>query len=230
MNCALEIHAWLSNRWLVELNFNPKIKHENRISVSLLQFLLNEMDLMEVFEAIQKRHSVRSYLADEVPRVKLEKILEAARLAPSAGNIQPWHFIVVTDQKKRKKLSKGKYAKFLMESPVVIVGCGNKKASPNWYTVDTTIAMQNMVLTATSEGLGTCWIGSFNENQVRKLLNIPEKFGIIALLALGYRREAMDLSSKVLHFFRRRKKMEKITSLEEFENYFLNKKLSLKRK
>jgi len=178
---------------------------------------------MEVFEAIQKRHSVRSYLSDEVPVEKMKKILESARLAPSAGNIQPWHFIVVTDQQKRKKLSKGRYAKFLVESPVVLVGCGNKKASPNWYAADTTIAMQNMVLTATSEGLGTCWIGSFNENQVKKLLNIPERFRVIALLALGYRRETVELASKVLHFFRRKKKLEKITSLEEFGKCLFNK-------
>jgi nitroreductase len=177
---------------------------------------------MEVFDVIQKRHSVRSYLSDDVPGGKLEKILEAARLAPSAGNIQPWHFIVVTDQQKRKKLAKGRYAKFLVESPIVIVGCGDSKASPNWYVVDTTIAMQNMVLTATSEGLGTCWIGSFNENQVRKLLSIPEKFRVIALLALGYRRETVDLAGKVLHFFRRKKKLEKIVSLEKFGRYLFN--------
>lgn len=171
---------------------------------------------MEVFEAIQKRHSVRAYLSDEVSREKLEKILEAACLAPSAGNKQPWHFIVVTDQQKRKKLSKGSFAKFLVESPVVVVGCGDKKASPNWYVVDTTIAMQNMVLTATSEGLGTCWIGSFNESQVKKLLNIPVRFKVVALLALGHRRETLELTSRVLHFFRRKKKVEKIVSLEEF--------------
>lgn len=177
---------------------------------------------MEVFEAIQNRHSVRSYLSDEVPSEKLVKILEAARLAPSAGNIQPWHFIIITDQQMRKKLSKGRYAKFLVESPIVIVGCGDRRASPNWHVVDTTIAMQNMVLTATSEGLGTCWIGSFNEDQVKKLLDIPVRFRVIALLALGYRRETMDLSSKVLHFFRRKKKLEKIASLEKFGNCLFN--------
>lgn len=177
---------------------------------------------MEVFEAIQNRHSVRSYFSDEVPNEKLMKILEAARLAPSAGNIQPWHFIIITDQQTREKLSKGRYAKFLVESPIVIVGCGDKRASPNWYIVDTTISMQNMVLTATSEGLGTCWIGSFNEDQVRGLLDIPKRFGVIALLALGYHRETMDLSGKVLHFFRRKKKLEKITSLEKFGNCLSN--------
>ena len=173
---------------------------------------------MEVFEAIQKRHSVRSYLSDKVPIEKMMKILEAARLAPSAGNIQPWHFIIVTEQQMRDKLSKGRYANFLVESPIVIVGCGDRQASPNWHLVDTTIAMQNMVLTATSQGLGTCWIVSFNEDQVKKLLDIPERFKVIALLAVGYRRETMDLSSRVLHFFRRKKKLEKIASLEKFGN------------
>jgi nitroreductase len=181
---------------------------------------------MEVFEAIRKRHSVRSYLPDEVSSEKLEKILEAARLAPSAGNVQPWHFIVVSDQQKRKKLSKGRYAKFLVESPVVLVGCGDKRTSPNWYRVDTAIAMQNMVLTATSEGLATCWIGSFNENQVKELLSIPERFRVIALLAVGYRHEKLELASKVLHFFRRKKKLQKIVSTEKFGNAYSIKKKS----
>ena len=122
----------------------------------------------------------------------------------------------------RDKLSKGRYANFLVESPIVIVGCGDRQASPNWHLVDTTIAMQNMVLTATSQGLGTCWIGSFNEDQVKKLLDIPERFKVIALLAVGYRRETMDLSSRVLHFFRRKKKLEKIASLEKFGNRLSN--------
>ena len=176
---------------------------------------------VEVFEAIRKRHSVRAYLPNRVPKDKLEKILEAARLAPSAGNIQPWHFIVVMNTRKRKKLSEGgRFAKFLSESPVVIVGCGDKKASPKWYAVDTAIAMQNMVLAATGEGLGTCWVGSFNEEQVKKLLNIPEKFRVIALLALGYPRKKWDLAAKALHFFRKKKKLEKIVSIEEFGNPF----------
>ena len=92
--------------------------------------------------------------------------------------------------------------------------------------VDTTIAMQNMVLTATSEGLATCWIGSFYENQVKELLSIPERFKVIALLAVGYRREKLELASKVLHFFRRKKKLRKIVSIEEFRKaYSIKKKL-----
>ena len=77
--------------------------------------------------------------------------------------------------------------------------------------------MQNIVLAATSEGLGTCWVGSFNEERVKKLLKIPEKFIVIALLAVGYTRPKTDLTAKVVHFFRKKKTLEKIVSWEEFE-------------
>jgi nitroreductase len=171
---------------------------------------------MDVFEAVQKRRSIRAYEATPVPREKLEKILEAARLAPSAGNRQPWHFIVVTDASKREMLGRSPFVRFLREAPVVIVGCGDQKASPKWFMVDVAIAMQNMALTATSEGLGTCWVGIFNESQVKELLKIPERFRVVALLALGYPRKKLDLEGKILHLVRRRKPLEEIVSFEEF--------------
>jgi nitroreductase len=127
---------------------------------------------MDVFEAVQKRHSIRAYKPTLIPEEKLKRILESARLAPSAGNIQPWYFVVVKNREKREMLARGgRYARFLSESPIAIVGCGDQKASPNWYVV--AIALQNMVLTATAEGPGTCWVGSFSEEKVRSLLNIP---------------------------------------------------------
>lgn len=176
---------------------------------------------MDVFEAIQKRHSTRAYQSTSVPEQKLMKILEAARLAPSAGNLQPWHFIIVKNREKRQTLAKGgRYARFLAESPVVIVGCGDKRVSPNWYTVDVAIAMQNMVLTATGEDLGTCWIASFNEDRVRSLLRIPDNFRVIALVALGYPRDRLDIEGKILHLVRRKKSLKKILSLEEYGKSF----------
>jgi len=176
---------------------------------------------MDVFEAVQKRRSIRAYDSTPIPNEKLKKILEAARLAPSAGNVQPWHFIVVEDRGKRKKLAKGgRYARFLKESPIVIVGCGDQRASRGWYMVDVAIAMQNMVLTATSEGLGTCWIGSFNENQVKEMLKIPENFKVVALLAVGYPREKLDVLGKISHVIRRRKRLERIVSFEEHGRKF----------
>jgi len=176
---------------------------------------------MDVFEAVQKRHSIRAYDSAPIPDEKLEKILEAARLAPSAGNVQPWHFIVVTDVEKRKKLARARFAGFLSQASAVIVGCGDQKASPDWHIVDVAIAMQNMVLTATSEGLGTCWIGSFDEDQIKGMLRIPEKFRVVALLAVGYPRKKLDLAGKILHFIRRRKRLRKIVSFEEYGNHKL---------
>jgi len=172
---------------------------------------------MDVLEAIKKRRSARAYEPTSVPMEKLERILEAARLAPSAGNVQPWHFIVVTDADKRRRLAKSPFAGFLKEAPVVIVGCGNQKASPRWFMVDVAIAMQNMVLAATAEGLGTCWVGSFDEDEVREMLKIPSDYRVVALLALGYPRRKLDLQGEILHLIRRRKKMEEIVSFEEFE-------------
>lgn len=173
---------------------------------------------MEVFESIQRRKSVRGYAPTPVPKEKLERILEAARLAPSAGNVQPWYFIVVTDAEKRKRIAKsGRFARFLVESPIVIVGCGNSKASPKWHVIDVAIAMQNMVLAATGEGLGTCWIGSFDEELVRELLKIPEHFKVVALLAIGYPRRKLDLMAKIVHFFHRKKGLGKIVGFEEYK-------------
>jgi nitroreductase len=101
---------------------------------------------MDVFEAIEKRISVRKYEPAPVPKEKLEKILEAARLAPSASNVQPRHFIVVTDAERRGALSTGMFAGFLKEAPVVIVACGDEKKAPKWHVVDVAIAVENMVL------------------------------------------------------------------------------------
>ncbi|MEM2455426.1 MAG: nitroreductase family protein [Candidatus Bathyarchaeia archaeon] len=171
---------------------------------------------MDVFEAIQKRRSVRAYEPTPVPRETLERVLEAARLAPSAGNIQPWHFIVVTDAEKRRQLAEAPFAGFLREAPVVIVGCGDQKASPKWFMVDVAIAMQNTVLAATAEGLGTCWVGSFNEDKVRDMLKIPGNYRVVALLALGYPRRKLDVQGGILHLIRRRKSLEDIVSFEEF--------------
>ncbi|MFB0568158.1 MAG: nitroreductase family protein [Nitrososphaeria archaeon] len=174
---------------------------------------------MNVFEAVQKRRSIRAYDSRPVPTEKLEKILESARLAPSAANVQPRHFIVVTDKEKRKMLART-FARFLAESPVVIIGCGDRKASPKWYVVDVAIAMENMVLTATSEGLGTCWVGAFDEKQIKEILKIPDSLRVVALLAIGYPREKLDILAKLVHLIRPKKKLEKIAHLEEYGKKF----------
>jgi len=171
---------------------------------------------MDVFEAVQERRSIRVYQDRPVPRGTLEKILEAARLAPSARNVEPWHFVVVTDSEKRKALSRGRFAKFLVQSPVVIVACGNKRASPDWYAIDVALAVENMVLTATSEGLGTCLVGSFSKKDVKAVVKVPDNFEVVLLLAVGYPHERIDFSSKLLRLMRTRKTLSEVASLEEF--------------
>jgi nitroreductase len=171
---------------------------------------------MEAYEAVQRRKSVRAYRPTPIPDGIIEKVLEAARVSPSAKNLQPWHFILVTDPEKRKALSKGVYAKFVHEAPIVIVACGDEKVSPKWYAVDTSIALQSMVLTATGEGLGTCWVGSFDEEDVRKLLSIPDHLRVVALLPIGYPRDKLDLTRAINNAIRKRKTLKQIVSQEKY--------------
>ena len=170
---------------------------------------------MDVYEAIKIRRSVRAYETRQIPDDVLMRVLEAGRAAPSASNSQPWHFIVVKSPEKRLILSKRMFTKFLVESPVVIVGCGEREK--RFHLVDVSIAMQQMVLAATAEGLGTCWIGDFDEKVIRKLLRVPEKYGVVCLLALGYPKEKLELAAKLLGT-RSRKRIESIVSYEEFGN------------
>jgi nitroreductase len=180
---------------------------------------------MDVFEAIQERRSIRSYKDTPVPRELMEKILEAGRLAPSAKNCEPWHFIAVTDAAKRKTLSGGTWAKFLAQSPLVIVACGDKKDSPDWYAIDVALAVENMVLTAVSLGLGTCCVGSFNEKEIKTTLKIPENFEVLVMLAVGYPSGKLDLSSKLLNIVRTRKSLSEVASEEEYGKRLIPKKI-----
>jgi nitroreductase len=173
---------------------------------------------------VQERKSIRAYRDKPVPREKLEKILEAGRLAPSAGNIELWHFIVVTDSEKRRILSRGRYAKFLTQSPVVIVACGDKEASPNWYAIDVSLAVEDMVLTAQAEGLGTCCVGSFDEAKVKQTVKAPDNYEVIMMLAVGYPKGKLDVASKFLHLMRPRKSLSDVVSEETFGKPYVAKK------
>ena len=170
---------------------------------------------MEVQRTIDARKSVRSYMPRPIPDEVLARVLEAGRLSPSAVNYQPWHFVVVTDPEKKKVLSEGQYGKFVAEAPVVIVGLADKVRSPKWHIVDTTIALQTMVLAATSEGLGTCWVGSFPEGKVRQALGVPDDYVILALIPLGYSRERDDRGKEPPRP-KNRKSLKEIVSYESF--------------
>lgn len=140
----------------------------------------NELKFKEVLE---KRRSIRKYKNITVPREKILKILEAARIAPSAGHRQPWHFIVVENKDTIKKLAKQEWA---AGAPVMIVGLADQEASPGWCINDLGVAFEHIVLAATDLGLGTCWMGQSNrEDLVKSLLDIPDNFKVVALTTLG---------------------------------------------
>lgn len=141
---------------------------------------------MEVFEAIEKRRSIRKYKPSGISNEYLKKILEAARLAPSAGNRQPWRFVVVRNSDRKKLLAEAAQNQmFLADAGVIIVALADAEASLKWFKQDVMIAMEHMVLASTSLGYGTCWIGAFEEEQVKQLLGVPERIAVVALLPIG---------------------------------------------
>jgi nitroreductase len=147
---------------------------------------------MDVTEAIRTRKSVRSYLDMEVEKEKLNRVLEAARMAPSAGNRQEWRFVVVTDAEKRRRLAvEAAGQPFVAGAPVVIAACAKPdgkimRCGELCYPIDVAIAIDHLTLAAAAEGLGTCWIGSFDPGVVRRILDIPEDIVVVELLPLGY--------------------------------------------
>lgn len=147
---------------------------------------------MNVSEAIRSRYSVRNYQDKPVEEEKLRKLLEAARLAPSASNRQEWRFVVVRDKKKRQALMKAaKNQEFVGQAPVVIACCAVTdnhvmSCGQKCYPIDVAIAMEHICLQAVEEGLGTCWVGAFYEDMVKKELQIPDEVRVVELLALGY--------------------------------------------
>jgi nitroreductase len=142
-------------------------------------------------EAIRGRRSTRSFLDRPVEEEKLEKILEAGRLAPSARNMQDWRFIVVRDEATRQRLAEAaRNQEFVGQAPVIIAACGTSDlvmtCGQPAYAVDVAIAVDHMTLAAFSLGLGSCWIGAFYEDQVKKILGVPNEVRVVALLPLGY--------------------------------------------
>lgn len=141
---------------------------------------------MDIFEAIKERRSIRRYRTDAVPQELLQQVLEAARVAPSAANRQAWKFVVVTDAATRQELVPAcRSQQFVGQAPVVIAACATE-AGRKWNQVDLAIAIDHMTLAAHGLGLGTCWIGAFEEEAVRGILGIPEGVSAVVLLTLGY--------------------------------------------
>jgi nitroreductase len=141
---------------------------------------------MDVLEAIMIRRSIRKYRPERIPDEKLNMILEAARLAPSAANRQPWRLVVVEDRERKKALAKAANDQtFLSDAGAIVVAISDPEKSARWHEKDTMIALEHIVLAATDLGYGTCWIGAFDEDAVKSLLKIPAKMKVVAVLPIG---------------------------------------------
>jgi len=171
---------------------------------------------MSVLGIIRRRRSIRKYKEDPIPEDVLFRVLEAARLAPSGKNLQPWKFIIVRDKRLRMKLAQASNRQYFMaEAPVVIVACGFPdkcysrmgRYMKSW-PVDVAIALEHLILQAEEENLGTCWIGAFEEKEVKSILGIPEEVRVLALTPLGY--PAATPPS------RKRKDLEEIISYDKY--------------
>jgi len=151
---------------------------------------------LDVFEAIKGRRSIRAFTSEPVSDEEVMRLIDAARRAPSAGNIQPWEFVVVRDAKIKRGLSVAALDQtFIEEAPVVIVVCADQMQSGLGYgsrgvhlycLQDTAAAIQNMLLAAHALGLATCWVGAFQEEEAREVLNIPSGVRPVAIVPVGH--------------------------------------------
>lgn len=150
---------------------------------------------MDIYEALEGRRSIRKYTADPVSDELLQKLLHAARMAPSWSNRQCWRFIIVRQQSRKERLAASlpddnPCKKALAAAPVVIVLCADPAASgtqdgKEYYLLDAGLALQQFMLSAHAEGLGTCWVAWFDESAARAACRIPEPYRIVALTPLG---------------------------------------------
>ncbi len=171
---------------------------------------------MDFYEVVRKRRSYRVYKPDMPEKDKIERILEAARLAPTWANMQGVHYIVVQEPENVRAIWQaiGQDQKF-GNAPMFIVGIiaetssGTNKNGEKYYGVDFGICFEHLILAATAEGLATCWIGWFNENKIKAILGIPNKYKVMDLTPLGY-------STKSKGEVTDRKPIEKIVHYEKF--------------
>jgi nitroreductase len=171
---------------------------------------------MSFLDIANARYSVRSFEKKEVEMEKLLQVLEAARIAPSAVNFQPIHFVVVTEQEEKEKIYQTYKRDWIKEAPVIIVACGDHKTSwdrkdgKDHADIDVAIAVDHMSLAATDLGLGSCWVCAFDAKLCHQLLALPENLEIVALLPLGYPKGERTTEL-------RRKKLDELVSWERYQ-------------
>lgn len=177
-------------------------------------------------QLVHSRKSIRRFLDKPVEREKILSCLEAARVAPSADNVQPWRFLVIDDPEIIKDFAKEAFSgiyfpsKFAAKAPIIIVilarldiianRIGKQIQNISFYLIDIGIAGEHIVLQAEDLGLGTCWIGWFNARKTRKFFKIPRKYKIVSLMAMGYYEKKPSKE-------RKRKKLEEIIWFNKME-------------
>lgn len=154
---------------------------------------------MDYFELIKNRYSVRAYKQDEVEQEKLDKILEAARLAPTAANRQAFRVIVLKTKGREEELKKVYSRDWFTHAPLVLCVCAvrgsgwvRSKDSKDFFDIDAAIIMDHIILAATALGLGTCWIGAFDADAAKKLLDLDDSLEPIVLTPVGYGQAAVS--------------------------------------
>lgn len=196
----LYLVAFLQGR---EVSFWPP-----RLSGKPINLPQHTTSFLSVMDAIRTRKSVRMFLDQPVEQDKLVQVLEAARLAPSASNRQEWRFVIVREPETRKLLagiasSQG----HVYKAPVVVVACAETdehvmQCGQLCYPIDVAIALEHISLAAVELGLGTCWVGAFDEDKVRQLLDIPERIRVVQLMPLGYPADLSPVEKKRLQLDR----------------------------
>ena len=148
---------------------------------------------MEFSELIKRRYSVRAYKPDPVPDGSLQQVLEAARLAPTAANRQPFQLIVIHTAGREAELKRIYKKDWFVQPPLIICACGvpargwtRREDGKNYTDVDVAIVMDHLILAAADQGLGTCWIGAFDPQAAREVLGLPDDVEPIAFTPLGY--------------------------------------------
>ena len=166
--------------------------------------LIKRRKILDIYEAIYRRKSVRAFQEKDVPEEIITRLLEAARMAPSASNRQEWRFVVVRDLRTRKALSQAACGqRFISEAPVVLACCAETDnhvmtCKQLCYPIDVAIAIDHITLCASAEGLGTCWIGAFHEDQVKEILGIPPHIRVVELLPIGYPQDPSPVQKRRL--------------------------------
>jgi len=165
--------------------------------------------IMDVFETIRDRRSIRSFTDKHVQDNTVNELINLAQWAPSAGNKQARDFIIIRDDKPKKKLSLAALdQEFIEEAPVVVVVCANEERSSLRYgergrtlycILDAAAAVQNLLLAVHSLGLGGCWIGAFSDSEVKAVLNLPRFLRPIAIIPIGYSFEKPQTPTRFSH-------------------------------